>query len=347
VVPASDDASLLGEPTLPSRPSGVEVFHQMASTTDTTVAIACQGGGSHTAFTAGVLQELLPNMDEDLVGLSGTSGGALCAVTAWYGLLAGDEGDAVERLDGLWDDLAAESWVDRSMNDAGVTLAALESQGMPLPTVSPYATPLSEMGRRRLRTVLERYVDFDSLAELVDGDAPDLFVSSVNVSEGDFEVHTGTDLTAEKVLASTAVPSLFEAVTLDDDPHWDGLFAQNPPIRNFLRDVSDPERKPDEIWIVQINPPTRETEPKSSEAIVDRRNELAGNLSLQQEVQFVEQVNEWVADGSLTPDRYKHVEVRWIQFDQELPYATKLNRAPAFVDSLVERGRQQADEFLA
>ena len=44
------------------------------------VAIACQGGGSHTAFTAGALSRLLATPREaEIVGLSGTSGGAICA----------------------------------------------------------------------------------------------------------------------------------------------------------------------------------------------------------------------------------------------------------------------------
>ena len=50
------------------------------------VAIACQGGGSHTAFTAGVLKRLFDSDDiarYDVVGLSGTSGGAVCALLAW------------------------------------------------------------------------------------------------------------------------------------------------------------------------------------------------------------------------------------------------------------------------
>ncbi len=45
------------------------------------IAIACQGGGSHTAFTAGVLKKLLEkgvHQTYDFVGLSGTSGGAIC-----------------------------------------------------------------------------------------------------------------------------------------------------------------------------------------------------------------------------------------------------------------------------
>ena len=54
------------------------------------VAIACQGGGSHTAFTAGVLQRLLgaeETRDFDIVGISGTSGGAACAFLAWYAMV--------------------------------------------------------------------------------------------------------------------------------------------------------------------------------------------------------------------------------------------------------------------
>ena len=63
------------------------------------VAIACQGGGMHAAFEVDVLTEILNNIDEqkkrrdiddkkrfELVGISGTSAGALCALMVWYGL---------------------------------------------------------------------------------------------------------------------------------------------------------------------------------------------------------------------------------------------------------------------
>ena len=48
------------------------------------VAIACQGGGSHTAFTAGMLKRLLleGREEHEIVALSGTSGGAVCALLA-------------------------------------------------------------------------------------------------------------------------------------------------------------------------------------------------------------------------------------------------------------------------
>jgi len=53
------------------------------------VAIACQGGGSQTAFTAGVLKGLFEegvHEDFNVVSLSGTSGGSICAALAWYAL---------------------------------------------------------------------------------------------------------------------------------------------------------------------------------------------------------------------------------------------------------------------
>ena len=61
----------------------------------TKIAIACQGGGTHTAFTAGALKHLLENdihSKHQIVGLTGTSGGAVCATAALYGLLKAANG---------------------------------------------------------------------------------------------------------------------------------------------------------------------------------------------------------------------------------------------------------------
>jgi len=68
------------------------------------IAIACQGGGSQCAFVAGALDTLFENQIHhryELVGLSGTSGGALTAAMAWFGLLkeaAGDRTPISERV---------------------------------------------------------------------------------------------------------------------------------------------------------------------------------------------------------------------------------------------------------
>ncbi|RXK50147.1 patatin-like phospholipase family protein [Halorientalis pallida] len=310
------------------------------------VAIACQGGGSHTAFTAGVLGELLPAVDDRgdrLVGLSGTSGGAFAALAGWYGHLAADTTAPVVLSD-LWDELAASGPADRATNDTLVWTTRLENMGVPFPEVSPHQHPFTDWGRARLRRTLESVVDFDALPGLATAAAPELVVGTVDIEGGTFETFANGDVTPEAVLASAAVPQLFPAVEIDGDEHWDGLFSQNPPIRDLYH--VPPARKPDELWVVQVNPQIRDGEPTSMREIADRRNELAGNLSLNQELHTVEQINEFVAEGYLPDEEFRHTEVRRIGFGGDLGYASKLDRSPEFVDDLVEAGRERATAFL-
>jgi NTE family protein len=89
------------------------------------IAIACQGGGSHTAFTVGALKRLRGDDRYEVVALSGTSGGAICALLAWCGLLGeggkGAANGAARRLDSFWRDNSASASAsaphDRFWND--------------------------------------------------------------------------------------------------------------------------------------------------------------------------------------------------------------------------------------
>ena len=320
----------------------------MSQDTDdrTRIAIACQGGGSHTAFTAGVLCRVLESWDDyRLVGISGTSGGAFNALAVWYGLVTDGPERARAIVTGLWDDLAATDAAAGAANDWLTTLNRLGTAGFPLPLVSPYQLPGPELGKDRIREILERYIDFDAIPGYCKARAPELVVGTVDLNAGVFETFVDEAVTVDAVLASAAVPSLFEAVELHGHLHWDGLFSQNPPIKDLM-DVP-PERKPDEIWIIQVNPQRYEGEPRSVEDIADRRNQLSGNLSLNQEVRFVEKVNEWVADGDLPADRFSHIDVHRIEMGRQLGYATKVDRRPEFLTALRELGRERASEFLA
>jgi NTE family protein len=311
----------------------------------TNVAIACQGGGSHTAFTGGVLAELLPTFagsDRELVGLSGTSGGALSAATAWYAYLEGGPEAVPEAVESLWASVAAREPADRVLNVGLVSLARARAGGAPFPEVSPYVNPGADFGQARLRETIENHVDFDRVPELLDPDSPRLVVGTVDINGGCFEAFADADVSADVLLASAAVPDLFEAVEMNGHWHWDGLFSQNPPIHELM-DVPA-ERKPDELWVVQINPQRRDGEPKSLLEIADRRNELSGNLSLNQELRFLERVNDWVAEGKLD-DSYRHVEVRRIELGRALSCSSKLDRSPDFLEELFETGREHARAF--
>ncbi len=84
-----------------------------------TIAIACQGGGSHTAFTGGVMQELLRNIDpaqHRIIAISGTSGGAMCAAIAWYGLLQNDPERGAQLLESFWHEMSSHDLPDALSN---------------------------------------------------------------------------------------------------------------------------------------------------------------------------------------------------------------------------------------
>jgi len=321
------------------------------------VAIACQGGGSHTAFTAGVLKKLLREKEEhdyEMVALSGTSGGAICALLAWYGLLTDDTEKAVELLDSFWRENSANSYGDRLLNDWLLWTNRFFGNTGGAPTVSPYLYP--SWGQDLLKSMLQKRVDFEKLRELVKPSSPLLLVGAVNVLSGEFKAFRSHNfvgdgnrvfndsqsdgISVEAILASAAIPTLFRAVGIGKDVYWDGLFSQNPPVREL------PDASPDEIWVIQINPEKYGSEPKTLPQIMDRRNDLSGNLSLYQETYFIKTINKWVEDGSLSGTKHKVIEVKWIQMLRELDAESKLNRDPSFIREMMAYGEEQAGKFL-
>ncbi len=308
------------------------------------VAIACQGGGSHSAFTAGVLKRLLAEKLEryEIVALSGTSGGAICALLVWYALLRDNLREAARLLDSFWQSVSAGSPAELVLNDMSVAAARLQGS-VATPLVTPYLYP--EWSKAALKELLEGVVDFGEIRRLVAEASSKLLIGAVEVRSGEFEVFRNAEVTAEKVLASCALPMMFRAVRIGDDGvYWDGLFSQNPPIRDFMREFPDAGSKPDEIWLIQINPQRRKREPMAMADILNRRGELAGNLSLHQEIDFLYEINSLLP--YLPEDRYKHIEVRKIELLRELDAASKMDRSPSFIREMLAYSEEQAEEFL-
>jgi len=332
-------------------------------TEEKTVAIACQGGGSHCAFGAGVLIEMLERLLERgalarhggtyrVMGFSGTSGGAVNALLTWLGFVSPAGLRAgVEALEGFWRDVMAVAPLDAVANATVVNMTRLQGV-VPMVEVAPSLQ--FDWGQQRLRAVLERHVPFARLHELVHTDSPQLYIGAANIVSGAFTVFGGagrhSTVTVEQVLASAAVPELFPPVKIDDNFYWDGLLSQNPPIRNFMRGRTR-DSIPDEIWIIRINPIAHSPVPAQLADIRDRRNEMAGNLALEEERYFIQQVNNWVRRG-LLPEK-KHVAVHEISLERAvhgedgLDYASKLDRNPVFIESLMMRGRKAAERFFS
>lgn len=366
------------------------------------IAIGCQGGGCHTAFTTGalgaIIREQMVHGDFEIVALSGTSGGAIAALLAWYGILVDGGKAALDPLDRFWREGFPRGGAAQLLADRVANAAYVRSLRLPVAAgVSPYASSrvvnaLPRFGREfwlpwldphtGLQTMLEHHVDFARIPALVarDGGRHELFIGSIEVLTGDFVAFRGTDpaFSVDAVVASGTLPEIARATVIESGRYagvyWDGLYSQNPPISELFH-PGPRVAEPDELWLIRINPRTRAEEPRNLSDIADRRNELAGNLSLEQELSHARFINRVV--GALEESRTgakaagegaaQHFEscalVQELQrcrpvalpepivmapaVADGLDYASKFDRDPKFLAMLIDHGAAQARTFLA
>jgi NTE family protein len=281
------------------------------------VAIACQGGGSQTAFTAGVLKALCEDKNELLehfkfVSFSGTSGGALCAFFIWYAIKKGDP-CLWKRLIDFWQDNTAQTLPERMFNDFAINTMKMISQGVIPQYSSSPSSPLVKMllsmatqGQRsrysNFQELLAAHIDFSEVAAWgAQPKPPVLLLGACNILTGRLHQFDSyhEPIRMEHLLASACVPSIFPAVTLEAMAYWDGLFSDNPPIGGlFKRDRVGLENIPQELWVIKINPTTSDKIPVSPSEIADRRNQLEGNISLFQSLREIEQINIMMSRGA-------------------------------------------------
>ena len=194
------------------------------------VAIACQGGGSQTAFTAGVLKALCENRVQErvnLVSLSGTSVGAICAFLLWYALRKGDD-CLWKRLIDFRQDNTAQTPQERFFNDSIIKTLESARRGM-IPKYNPSpSSPLVKTwfsmvtrGMRRRFTdfteLLATHIDFSELAAWgAQPEPPILIIGACNILTGRLHKFRSykKSLRIEHLIASACVPSIFPAVTL-------------------------------------------------------------------------------------------------------------------------------------
>ena len=351
----------------------------------TKVAIGCQGGGSQTAFTAGVLKALSEYGFRDkfeLVGISGTSGGALCAALLWYAIRK-NETPIWGRLIDFWHDnttqnewellfnAAITAWM-RKVNSGNLP-SFQTSPGMPLmQAMSQLVMQLHRTEFTNLAALLRKHIDFDEIASWgLQPTGPVLVIGATSVLSGRLQkfISTRDVIKIEHVLASCAVPNLVPAVEVDGDALWDGLFSDNPPIDDLIRRAVVGEGNvPHELWIIKINPTTRTKIPMLPGEIVDRRNQLEGNVSLFQNLKLVEMLNDLILGDAFRPGFYieytrpvlmpkafaegpdKPYFIPWIEMSEEmqqtLDYAGKLDRSPENINRLIAHGEERCRIFM-
>src|SRR5580698_2336644 len=249
------------------------------------IDLALQGGGSHGAFTWGVLDRLLEEPRFHIAAISGTSAGAMNAAILADGWIAGGAKGAREALERYWRKVsraAAFSPLQRSPLDRLMGRWSLDTSpvylAMDLMTrvLSPY--DLNPFGLNPLRTILAESIDFERLSR-----SPILlFITATNVRTGRGRIFRNAEITADVLLASACLPTMFRAVEIDGEAYWDGGYAGNPTITPLVREC----RSHDTI-LVQINPVERQGTPRSASDILNRLNEVSFNAVLLKELRMI------------------------------------------------------------
>lgn len=324
------------------------------------INLALQGGGAHGAFTWGALDRLLQEPGIEIAGISGTSAGALNGAALKAGLVSGRHEAARENLDWLWsqigaiNDMRLQGWMTALYPGPGLVSRMIE-YSWPYSVADALTRVFSPYDNAFYQNPLRRLVERFRYDQVCGAEGPSFFVSATNVRTGKiraFEAaRVGPDTMTEAILASTCLPTIFQAVEFVDpetglkEAYWDGGYTGNP----ALWPLYDPAL-PDDIVIININPLRREDVPRTAQEIQNRINEISFNSSLLAELRAINFVRELIAEGRIEKGQMKDVRVHMISDDalmNDLSVATKVVPSPYILHQLKEAGRAAAEGFLA
>jgi len=261
------------------------------------VNLALQGGGSHGAFTWGVLDRLLEDERISFEGISATSAGAVNAVVLADGLAAGGRDGARDALRVYWQKVSAlsargifkPSLVDKGNSDFGIE----HSLGFWFLKMTYLTSPyqMNPLNRNPFKELLAEAINFERVRGQTD---LKLFLCATDVQTAKVKIFPGKELRLEHLLASTCLPLLMQSIEVDGEYYWDGSYAGNPAIYPLVYDCDSRD-----ILIVHITPSERPGVPTTSPAIMNRMQEISFNTSLIREMRMIASYNKLIEQGRM------------------------------------------------
>ena len=288
--------------TMTAHPKSAELAANMRLAGQKAINLALQGGGSHSAFTWGVLDRLLEDERLTFDGISATSAGCVNAVLLADGLASGGRQAAKDLLKVFWkkiSDLTSSSIIAPSLFDKYNPTFGLEySPGylfvdMVSRFISPYQ--LNPLDINPLRDLLNEVVNFERVREQ---QVVKLFLSASKVRTGKVVVFTHKEITADHVLASACLPFRMRAPEIAGEYYWDGGFMGNPAIFPVIYGCDSCD-----ILLVHLTPAERAELPTTSQDILDRIEEISFNAALMREMRVITHVTKLIDEGQLSGHR--------------------------------------------
>ena len=312
------------------------------------INLALQGGGSHGAYTWGVLDRLAEEKDLIIEGISGTSAGAMNAAMYVNGYLNGGRDGAKKCLDTFWKRISEaaafsplhKSPLERMMTGWNMDLSPAYHWFDLLSRVfSPYE--LNPLNVNPMRAIIEEMFDQKKMQA---GSDIQLFIAATHVASGQARVFQNHEVTPDVLLASACIPFMFQAIEIHGEHYWDGGYMGNPAIWPLIYNCES-----EDVVLVQINPIHDNELPRTANEIINRINEISFNASLISEMRAISFVSKLLREGSLDSKRYKDMRIHLIYSADQMHHlnaSSKMNADWDFFMFLKDIGRQTAEHWL-
>ncbi len=323
-------------------------LHLAGPKAEKTVCLALQGGGAHGAFTWGVLDAILEDGRLAIEAVTGASAGAMNAAVMAEGFLEGGVEGARAQLDAFWRRIAFGSHLSASQRSLlGTFLSAWSPERSPAllwggwlaHVSSPY--DFNPLNINPLRDAIAELIDFEAVRACR---GVKLFIAATNVFTGKVRIFENHELTADHLMASACLPTVFQAVEIEGEPYWDGGYMGNPAIYPVIYGANALD-----IVLVQINPVERREVPRTARQIHSRLNEITFNGGLLRELRAIDFVSRLVETGKLSPDEYKRLRLHRIDGQgvlDDITAESRLTPSWSLLEDLRDRGRAAAKAWL-
>lgn len=184
------------------------------------------GGGSNGAWQAGNIYQRWENRERPDV-VAGTSVGALNGIMVATG--------QIEAMKNLWHDISDKK-VRKKRTNVGIGFDfLLHKMGLDKPVLAKWSNnPLKKMVKQVITGTVTLIPYYASVVRVGDGE-PDQYIS-IEIPAGTLINADNADHYVNIIVASTAIPIVFDPVWIYDDMYFDGGVHHSSPIYTAIRE---------------------------------------------------------------------------------------------------------------
>ena len=344
------------------------------------ISVALQGGGAHGAFAWGVMDRLLQEPEIEVIGACGTSAGGMNAACITQGMIKGGNENARDTLHRYWkqvNTLAKKTspYIKRNPFDEFPSDSPLLMQMKSMSAIwgkffpflpnpfqqeneynlhktpgfqlmdtltsifSPYE--LNPSGKNLFGEMLSEFFDFEAVRN---NDKYKLFLATTHVKTGKIKIFDNKKFSSEVLQASACLPSIFQAVKVDDEHYWDGGYIANPAIYPLIENCPTKD-----IVIIQLTRSVCDKVPTTRHEIADRLKEITYNNCLVREMRAIYFISKLIDEGKTVPGALNRMNIHLIKNEdtfKNLNLSSALNTDWDFLQMLFHEGRKTADKWL-